>query len=221
MKSTLAVRIQTSGADEMGLYAQARVLVDGQDLITTWFPEGFGVDPDLLLGSDGGLRVPEEPHRVMIGAPECDPACCGWLGVRIRRDGEDVVWDEWITPRMDRVPTTPVRFDADAYTAELDRADRDRSWEWTGRTVVRLARRLIAEDSAVLARLGRGAENLLPWPPPEADSIQIPLPAPQELTFDPPRPPKVTVRFNHRDPSAQAADLVVALTEAATRYTHA
>jgi hypothetical protein len=217
MASALAVRVHTSAAG-MGPYAEARVLVDGQDLVATWFPEGFGVDPDLLLGPGGGLRAGDEPHRVMIGAPDCDPGCCGSLEVRIGRDGDNVVWDDWLTPRVDRAPAGPVRFDAAAYSAELDRADRDRDWEWTGRTVIRLARRIFAGDSALTARFGRGPEYVLPWPPPGADSIRVPIPAPPEWAFDPSRPLEVAVRFDDRDPAEQAADLVGRLAAAAARY---
>jgi hypothetical protein len=214
MASQLTIRVNTVGTQLEP--AEARVLVDGEDLIQAWFPEGEGVDPDVLLGQ---LAAGDEPRQVMIGQPECDPGCCGSLEVRIRRAGDEVIWDHWSAPGVRVAPTWEIRFDTDAYAAELDRADRDRGWEWTGRTVVRLARRLFAGDPALLARFGnRRPEHVLLWPLKDADSISIPVPAPPHWQFDPPRPHTVTFRFEDRDPSVQAADLIAALTEAAASY---
>lgn len=214
MRSRLALQVNT--VDTVVEPAETRLLVDGEDLIATWFPHGEGVDPDVLLGPDGGLRAADRPHRVMIGQPECDPGCCGALEVRIRRDGDEVVWDQWITPRVDRALTGEIRFDAREYTAELERADREREWEWTGRTVVRLARRLIAADPVLLARFGdRRPEYLVPWPMRGADTISVAIPAPPHWRFDPPDSPVVTFRFDDREPSVQASDLLAAIASAA------
>jgi hypothetical protein len=217
MGSRLAIRVNT--VDAIIEPAETRVLVDGEDLIATYFPAGHGVDPEVLLGRDGRLRAADRPHLVMIGQPECDPGCCGSLEVRIRRDGDDVVWDHWITPNVDHTPVGEVRFDAREYAAELDRADRDRAWEWTGRTVVRLARRLLSADPALLARFGgRRPESVIPWPPREISTISVPVSAPPHWRFDPPNPHVVTFRFDEREPSVQAADLVAALAAAAATY---
>jgi hypothetical protein len=214
MTSELTIRVDI--ATEFA-YAEARVLVDGEDLVATWFHEGLGVDPDALLAE---LPARDEPRQVMIGRPECDPGCCGSLEVRIRHVDDEVVWDNWITPRVSVGPTGETRFDAAAYAAELARADRDRGWEWTGRTVVRLARQLLAADPALVARFGgRHPEYVLPWPAPDAGSISVPVPAPPHWQFDPPQPHTVTHSFDDRDPSAQATDLITALAEAAASYT--
>lgn len=213
MRSRLALQVKT--VDTMVEPAETRLLVDGEDLIATWLPHGGGVDPDVLLGPDGGLRAADQPHRVTIGRPECDPGCCGSLEVRVRRDGDDVVWDQWFTPRVD-APTGEIRFSARDYTGELERADREREWEWTGRTVVRLARQMIAADPVLLARFGdRRPEYLIPWPVRGADAISVSIPAPPHWRFDPPDPRVVTFRFDDRAPSAQASDLLAAIASAA------
>jgi hypothetical protein len=214
MTSKLMIRINAP-VGTMVAFAEARVLVDDEDLVATWFPEGYGVDPDIVLGPQGELQAGDQPRQVTIGRPDCDPGCCGSLEVRIRRDGDHVVWDRWITPHVDRVPTGEIRFGADDYAAELARAYRDRSWEWTGRTVARL---LLADDSALLARFGRSPEYVIPWPAPEADSISVHVPAPPDWAFDPPNPMQVSFHFDDRDLSVQAAELLAVLAEASQAY---
>jgi hypothetical protein len=214
VRSKLTVRVRTP-TGPAPVVAEARVLVDGQDMVATWFPEGFGEDPDVLLGAQGPLQATMSPRRVMIGLPECEPGCCGSLEVRIRRDGDDVVWDRWATPYVDRASAGEIRFDASDYAAELDRADRERGWEWSGRTVVRLARRLFAEDPALLARFGCGPEFVISWPTPDADSVRVHIPAPPDQIFDTPHSADVLFRFDDRAPGAQAADLLAGMAEAA------
>jgi hypothetical protein len=70
--------------------------------------------------------------------------------VRIVRDGDEVVWDSWRNPDVVGVELAAYRFDAGEYEAELARVDRDRDWEWPGRTVARLLREALDDDPDVL-----------------------------------------------------------------------
>ncbi|MBT2510727.1 hypothetical protein J7I98_33855 [Streptomyces sp. ISL-98] len=56
----------------------------------------------------------------------------------IRRDNDQVVWNEWRNPDSDEVDLPEIRFDAEQYDAEVERATADHHWEWPARTVARL-----------------------------------------------------------------------------------
>ncbi|MEJ8643915.1 hypothetical protein WKI68_26180 [Streptomyces sp. MS1.HAVA.3] len=80
----------------------------------------------------------------------CTEGCCGALYVTIRRDGTEVVWGDW---RGVTGATPPeYRFDAAAYDAELERAERDHSWSWPARTTARLISAGLRERPELLGR---------------------------------------------------------------------
>ncbi|MEV7215325.1 hypothetical protein AB0O31_19780 [Kitasatospora cineracea] len=108
--------------------AEARVRVDGQDLVdATAGPDGFGAHAPWLLpaAGDGPLRATGEARRVELGEPECTGGCCGYLAAVVRRHGALVLWSDWETP-ADGPGLPDFRFDARQYDAELARATADR-----------------------------------------------------------------------------------------------
>jgi hypothetical protein len=115
---------------------ELRPVVDGQDVLGAVFSLGPGEDPDLVLGPDSPLLPGDTPRRVRIAETDCTEGCCGALHVRIRQDGDHVVWDQWENTSDGHDPTVEFRFDVEQYRADLDRLHVDRSWEWPG---VRLA----------------------------------------------------------------------------------
>ncbi|MBC6451691.1 hypothetical protein [Actinokineospora xionganensis] len=137
---------------------ELKLLVDDQDVIGKVFDRGPWRDPDALLGPDSPLLPADEPREVMLAEADCTWGCCGAVFVRVRRDGRQVVWDQWRNPDDSRLSMAEVRFDLAQYEAELARAHRERSWEWTGRAVARLVRARLRKESTVLARWNSGLE---------------------------------------------------------------
>lgn len=106
---------------------------------------GLGMDPYDVFVATNRLRATTEARRVPVARCDCGVYGCGMTDVLIRRDGDLVHWD-W----LEEVPMKRgVTFPAAAYDCELDRLERDRSWE----TPERRAGRLILEnaDHAALA----------------------------------------------------------------------
>ncbi|MEY2228316.1 hypothetical protein [Streptomyces sp. BF23-19] len=114
---------------------ETRILIDGIPLVPALFGKGRANPPEYLL-DNGRLRAAAEPREVQLCEAYCTEGCCGALYVTIRRDGDEVVWDGW---RGASGPQPPAyRFDAAAYDAELERAERDHSWCWPARSTARL-----------------------------------------------------------------------------------
>ncbi|WP_316528437.1 hypothetical protein [Kitasatospora brasiliensis] len=120
---------------------ETRVLIDGRPVVPAAFARGPAAQPDDLLDG-GGLRAGPEPREVRLATASCAEGCCGALYVTIRRDGDQVVWENWrqtMPGSRGAVPELPAhRFDARAYDAEVARAEGDCSWSWRARTVARL-----------------------------------------------------------------------------------
>ncbi|GAA2626925.1 hypothetical protein GCM10010425_25170 [Streptomyces spororaveus] len=114
---------------------ETRILADGVPLVPALFGKGPGLPPEYLLDS-GALRAGPEPREVQLAQADCTELCCGALYVTIRRDGGEVVWDGWRGAVGPQPP--PYRFDAAAYDAEVERAERDLSWCWPARSTARL-----------------------------------------------------------------------------------
>jgi hypothetical protein len=108
---------------------EVRPLIDGQDLLAQAFNEGPGVDPRYLLSAERPLTAAEPPHEVCLAGAECTVGCCGALYMAIRRDNDQVVWDEWRNPDSDDVDRPEIRFDAEQYDAEVERATAHHHWE--------------------------------------------------------------------------------------------
>lgn len=129
---------------------ELRFLVDGRDVVGEVFQEGPGPDPDEVLGADSRLRS-VSPQVVCLAEAICTWGCCGGVEVRVRVEGDQVVWDSWHNPD-DELDLGEFRFDLARYTAELDRAHRDRQWEWQGRVVARMVSDALAADPSLLER---------------------------------------------------------------------
>ncbi|MFG2236770.1 hypothetical protein ACGFNX_43485 [Streptomyces sp. NPDC048723] len=128
---------------------ETRILVDGLPLLPALFGQGPGNAPEYLI-DNGALRAGPEPREVQLAEASCTEGCCGALHVTIRRDGAEVVWDGW---RGASGPQPPAyRFDAAAYDAELERAERDHSWCWPARRTARLITAGLRERPELLRR---------------------------------------------------------------------
>ncbi|WP_405921507.1 hypothetical protein [Streptomyces sp. NBC_00122] len=128
---------------------ETRILVDGLPLVPALFGKGPGLSPEYLVDG-GGLRAGPEPREVQLAEAQCTEGCCGALYVTIRRDGDAVVWDGWRGAVGPQPP--PYRFDAAAYDAELERAERDHSWCWPARRTARLISAGLRERPDLLGR---------------------------------------------------------------------
>ncbi|MCX4959941.1 hypothetical protein [Streptomyces virginiae] len=128
---------------------ETRILIDGIPLVPALFGKGRANPPEYLL-DNGRLRAAAEPREVQLCEAYCTEGCCGALYVTIRRDGDEVVWDGW----RGAVGTPPpaYRFDAAAYDAELERAERDHSWCWPARRTARLITAGLRERPELLRR---------------------------------------------------------------------
>ncbi|MFF3565260.1 hypothetical protein ACFYXS_34975 [Streptomyces sp. NPDC002574] len=133
---------------------EARILIDGRPVVPAAFTRGPANSPELLL-EDGLLRAGPEPREAQLAEARCTEGCCGALYVTIRRDGDQVVWENWRRsmsgPRDAPLQLPPHRFDAAAYDAEIARAETDRSWSWRTRTVARLIKAGLIEAPDLLS----------------------------------------------------------------------
>jgi hypothetical protein len=135
---------------------ETALLVNGHNPVASGFDNGPMADPDDLLGPHGLLQPAAEPRQVRLAEAECTEDCCGAVWMRLRREADLVIWDQW---RVEGVATeTTFRFAAAQYSTELDRADAERDWEWPGRTVARLIRTALLDDPAILGRWRRRLE---------------------------------------------------------------
>ncbi|MEU1510843.1 hypothetical protein ABZ490_01580 [Streptomyces sp. NPDC005811] len=134
---------------------ETRILVDGRPLVPALFPVGPPHSPE-CLEDQGGLRAGAGPREVRLAEAVCTEGCCGALYVTIRRDGDQVVWENWRRPDVPMVGSRPApppeRFDAAAYDAEVARAEADRTWSWPARTLARLLRHALDERPELLRR---------------------------------------------------------------------
>ncbi|HEU5159017.1 MAG TPA: hypothetical protein VFU43_18620 [Streptosporangiaceae bacterium] len=137
---------------------ELRFLIDGDDVLEQVFDAGPGADPDRLLGPDGLLPAAEGATMVRLAEAVCSWGCCGCINVRIHREGDQIVWDQWHNPDADGVPLGEFRFDVAQYEAELLRARQDRAWEWPGRAIARLTEALLVARPEVLGRWNSGLD---------------------------------------------------------------
>ncbi|MEV8036886.1 hypothetical protein [Streptomyces sp. NPDC086182] len=134
---------------------EARVLIDGRPVVPAVFGRGLAHNPDYLL-DEGRLRAGVEPREVQLAEADCTEGCCGALYVTIRRDADQVVWENWRqTMPGSREPAARLpahRFDALAYDTEIARAENDCSWSWRARTIARLIKAGLIEQPELLSR---------------------------------------------------------------------
>ncbi|MGX1544713.1 hypothetical protein [Streptomyces adustus] len=134
---------------------ETRVLIDGRPVVPALFGRGPAHSPDHLL-DEGRLRAGEEPREVQLAEADCTEGCCGALYVTIRRDADQVVWENWrqtMTGSREPAAEPPAhRFDASAYDTEIARAETDCAWSWRARTVARLIKTGLIEEPDLLGR---------------------------------------------------------------------
>ncbi|SEF18058.1 hypothetical protein SAMN05428954_7172 [Streptomyces sp. 2112.3] len=152
------LRIEVVASDPAGRApVETRILLDGRPVVPAFFDRGPAHSPEYLL-DEGRLRAGPEPNEVQLAEASCTEGCCGALYVTIRRDGDQVVWENWQRPLTmpgSRAPApepTAYRFDAAAYDAEIARAETDRSWSWPARTTARLIKAGLLERPDLLSR---------------------------------------------------------------------
>ncbi|MFI6151149.1 hypothetical protein ACIBCA_00425 [Kitasatospora sp. NPDC051170] len=153
------LRIEVVAADPADRqHVETRILIDGRPVVPEVFGNGAAGRPEHVL-SDGQLRATEEPREVRLAMPDCSAEeCCGAVYVTIRRDGPEVVWENWRYPGMlpgNRTPAPELpthRFDAAAYDAEITRAETDDSWSWPARTMAHLIRTGLEQEPELLKR---------------------------------------------------------------------
>jgi hypothetical protein len=131
---------------------ELRFHIDGQDVISQVFDEGPGEDPDRLLTADSPLLALHGPTTVRLAEAICGSGCCGCIDVHVRRDDDEIVWEQWHNPDDSHVPLGEFRFGIRQYEAELLRAQHDRSWEWPGRVIARLAEASLTARPEVMGR---------------------------------------------------------------------
>nr|WP_237550745.1 hypothetical protein [Streptomyces sp. SID8354] len=136
---------------------EARILIDGRPVVPAVFGRGPAHSPEHLL-DEGRLRAGAEPHEVQLAEADCTEGCCGALYVTIRRDSDQVVWENWRRPQAmpgagQPAPELPAyRFDTSAYDTEIARAEADRSWSWPARTTARLIKAGLLEKPELVRR---------------------------------------------------------------------
>ncbi|MDX3577985.1 hypothetical protein [Streptomyces sp. FL07-04A] len=152
------LRIEIVAGDPEGDRAclETRILVDGRPLVPALFPFGPAHGPEILL-DEGLLRADFAPRRVQLAEAWCTQGCCGALHVTVRRDGDEVVWEDWRRPTLPGsrgpAPAVPaLRFDATAYDAEIIRAETDGDWSWRARRTARLVKAGLTARPELLAR---------------------------------------------------------------------
>ncbi|MFI2073596.1 hypothetical protein [Streptomyces triculaminicus] len=114
---------------------EVRPLVNGTDFIERDYGGAVCGDALSWLLPDGPFVVGQTPHQVEMAA-WCGCAC-RTLDVTMRREGDTVVW-HWDEPEADSPFSSEIRFDARQYDTEVERATKDRSWEWPSAAVARI-----------------------------------------------------------------------------------
>ncbi|MEV7532769.1 hypothetical protein ACIQNV_29545 [Streptomyces hydrogenans] len=131
---------------------ETRLLVDGRPILPEIFAQGPGDAPEQLVDT-GSLRAGPEPREVRLAEAHCTEGCCGALYTTVSREGPHVVWSGW--RRSGRPLGLPAyRFDADAYDAEVARAERDHDWTWPARRTGRLITAGLRDRPDLLTRWG-------------------------------------------------------------------
>lgn len=165
-------------------YPVVTILIDGQDLVT-FSGQGFkGFDPEEILGPNSPLLPPDPWRRVAVYRCSCGIPGCGVVAPLIvkRIDGR-IVWTDFRdytgvfngpTAKADpdggrALAQADLVFDAYQYSAEIQRASADRSWESARRMTSRLLTANLIAASDTLAEAGYELDWVAPmW---QADDV--------------------------------------------------
>src|SRR5215467_11569655 len=103
------------------------LLADDVNLVNHFANGLMGLDPDDLLIEPCKLRADSSPHLALIGRCSCGIIGCGSVEVKIQKDENYVIWAAVDSSQS-------VRFDANQYDEEIERALHDHTWETPERT---------------------------------------------------------------------------------------
>lgn len=120
---------------------QARVLIDGVDILADIEKGALGIDPVEFFAQEA-LR---SQGALLIGRCECGCVGCGDVTVSVKRIGEAIEWHteyQWIAKLV---------FEPDEYERSIQTGASDFSWENVERTAERLVSKL---DYSPLAKAG-------------------------------------------------------------------
>jgi hypothetical protein len=166
-------------ADQPEDYPVVTILIDGQDSLALARPGYQGFDPDDILGAESPLLPVKPGRRVAVYRCSCGEPGCGVIAPRIthRTDGH-IIWTDFrdytgvfAGPTVadepgggDHIRQASLLFDAQQYTAEVARANADRSWESERRCTARLLRQTLAASRHVLLEAGYNLHWVGPMP---------------------------------------------------------
>jgi len=189
---------------------EARILIDGMPIIAAAFDKGAPGSPEYLLAT-GRLRATDEPREVRLAEAYCTEECCGGLYVTIVREGLEVVWKHWRASKS-ADPPGEVRFDAARYDEEVDRAERDHSWEWPARAVARLVDEQLRAEPGILGRWDCAPGWCEAWLQ-DSDKVRLTFrhPAHVESYEDPAVQFGIVIDVADESPRAYAAQLIESL----------
>jgi hypothetical protein len=131
-KSYSTFRIEVRPSPETNDH-EVRFFGDDEDIISHFWNDMMGLDPDDILLTPCPLHATAEPHKATVARCSCGVIGCGSIDVEVTRSSESVDWT-WGNANSHEV----LRFVSTNYDAELKRALTDMSWETPDRTAARL-----------------------------------------------------------------------------------
>jgi hypothetical protein len=144
-RSYRAFRIEVRPSPESNDH-EVRFFADGEDLITCFWSDMIGLDPDDILVEPCPIRCSDNLHRATIARCNCGVIGCGSVQVDVQRFHDVVEW------RSESDSPQTLQFLGTSYDAEVERALQDTSWETRDRTAARLLRMTV--DREILAHHG-------------------------------------------------------------------
>jgi hypothetical protein len=112
---------------------EVRFFGDSLDIISSFWTDMIGLDPDDILLAPCPIAPTDGTHRVTVARCSCGVVGCGSIEVEISRSLDYVEW-KW----ANRDSPLSIRFLAASYHKELARSLADTSWETPDRTAARL-----------------------------------------------------------------------------------
>lgn len=119
-------------AGENSNHHEARVLVDGVDILKSIDPQMIGLDPVEFFLQKSLL----DSGTLYIGRCSCGVLSCGWIDVNVNRTASSVEWS------ADYLGATNYEFDLHEYDRVIERASSDTAWETVDRTAIRLVKQM-------------------------------------------------------------------------------
>ncbi|MFD5520024.1 hypothetical protein [Streptomyces sp. NPDC127066] len=98
------------------------LFIDGLDVVARSDSRMAGLDPRRLLRPGGPLYPTDMPCTVDVAAQEQPEPGPGRLTIRVRLQGEMVVWSDLMYPGLEGRVIEEVRFRLEQYLGEVERA---------------------------------------------------------------------------------------------------